>query len=256
VPYETAITHADEGNDLPEGGSGRLDVLMSVYEVVRQLADIPTIRDRSRALAMLDAILIPEPEKRYYSYDSRWSPTEELASMRDGSGNDYAIVFSAAGAYAQACDHESPMSAYHASPPKPWPGLFDSVPDVFRSYVDEPAFADHNGLPRATACLWRERDSSYWSCGDVVVPDEEMDDADGAELLFGLLTERTIEAYLAFVREIYEIELDADAVQHVFAFRPLTQEDLSLLNPDLRLEDLAADITQIGYSGPVRSTAI
>jgi hypothetical protein len=79
-----------------------LDGLVSVYEVVKQLPGIATVRDRSRSLAMLDAILSPEWDSRYFSFDSAWSPTEEMASMRDGSGNDYFVVFSAAGAYAQA----------------------------------------------------------------------------------------------------------------------------------------------------------
>ena len=221
---------------------------MSVYEVIRRLPEIATVRDRSRSLAMLDAILSPEWSDRYYSFDSGWSPTEEMASMRDGGGNDYAIVFSAAGVYAQGCDHESPLTPYRTSPPTPWPGLFDSVPGVFRSCLDEPAFADHNGMVRASVCFWRECDAERWSCGDVVVPDQEMGDADGAEWLFGLLVEGSPEAYVVFVSEVYERELDIDAVRHVFALRPLTQEIVAALNPDVQLSDLAADITQIAYS--------
>jgi hypothetical protein len=46
---------------------------------------------------MLDAIMSPEWEWRYYSFDSRWGPGEEMASMRNGSGDAYSIVFSSAG---------------------------------------------------------------------------------------------------------------------------------------------------------------
>ncbi|MBC6466629.1 hypothetical protein [Actinomadura alba] len=169
--------------------------------MIEQLPDIETVRARSKAMAMLDTVLSPEWEWRYYSYDSRWSPSDEMASMRNGSGDDYAIVFSEAGVYAQACNHESPISAYRVSPPAPWPGLFESVPEVFRQYVDEPAFADHNGLPRATVCLWRERADSAWRCGDVHVPDDDEEDADGAQWLFGLLLEGTAEAYRHFAEE-------------------------------------------------------
>ncbi len=35
---------------------------------------------------MLDAIMSPDWELRYFSFDSRWSPTEEMVSMRNGSG--------------------------------------------------------------------------------------------------------------------------------------------------------------------------
>lgn len=68
-----------------------------VYDVIKQLPDIATVRDRSTALAMLDAALSTQWDCRYYSFDSRWSPGQEMASMRDGCGNDYAIVLSAAG---------------------------------------------------------------------------------------------------------------------------------------------------------------
>jgi hypothetical protein len=196
---------------------------------------------------MLDAILSPEWDSRYYSFDSRWSPAEEVASMRNGSGDDYAIVFSAAGAYAQACDHESPMSAYHVSPPSPWPGLFDSVPDVFRSWVEEPAFMDHNGLSRATVCLWREHADTEWKCGNVHVPEEDMEDADGAERLFDVVVDGRPEAYRQFAEDYYEVVVDIEAVRHVFALCPLTQSVVSALNADVDLADLEADRAEIGY---------
>ncbi|MFD7757640.1 hypothetical protein [Streptomyces sp. NPDC059757] len=220
---------------------------MSVYEVIKQLPEPETVRARSKAMAMLDAVLSPDWEMRYYSYDIQWAPGEELASMRDGCGNDYAVVFPAAGVYAQACNHGSPINAYYVSPPAPWPGLFDSLPDVFRPFAQEPAFQDHNGVPRATACLWREHTDSAWRCGDIHVPDEDEDDADGAEWLFGLLLEGTAEAYLEFAEEYYEVEPALEALQHVYDLKPLTQDVVSALNPEARLWDLAEDIAQIGY---------
>lgn len=174
--------------DTGDGVSGlRLYCPVTVHELIKQLPAPEAVRARSKAMAMLDAVLSPEWEWRYYSYDSRWSPSEDLASMRDGSGNDYAIVFSTAGVYAQASYHESPISAYRVSPPALWPGLFDSLPEVLRPFAQEPAFLDHNGVPRATVCLWREHADSAWRCGNVQVPDEDEGDADGALWLFGLL---------------------------------------------------------------------
>jgi hypothetical protein len=69
---------------------------MTAQDVAHQLPDIAVVRDRSRSLAMLDAILSPEWEYRYYSFDATWGPEDELASMRNGTGDDYAIVFSPA----------------------------------------------------------------------------------------------------------------------------------------------------------------
>jgi hypothetical protein len=125
--------------------------------------------------------------------------------------------------------------------------MFDSVPDVFRSCLEEPAFRDHNGLPTATACLWREQADVAWKCGNVHVPDEDMEDADGAERLFDVLVDGRPEAYQQFAEEYYEVEVDLDAVRHIYALRPLSQEVVSALNPDVVLSDLAEDTVQIGF---------
>lgn len=220
---------------------------VTVYEVIERLPAPEIVRARSQAMAMLDAVLSPEWEFRYYSYDTQWAPSEELASMKDGSGNDYVVVFSESGIYAQATYHESPINAYRVSPPAPWPGLFDSLPQAFRPFAQEVAFLDHNGVQRATVCLWRERTDSEWKCGNVQVPDQDEGDADGAEWLFGLLLEGRAEAYLEFAEEYYEVAPALEVVQHVYDLKPLTQDIVSALNPAVRLEDLAEEIAQIGY---------
>jgi hypothetical protein len=215
--------------------------------VIAQLPDPETVRARSKAMAMLDAVLSPEWEERFYSYDTRWGQGDELASMRDGSGNDYAIALCEAGVYAQATNHESPISAYRALPPAPWPGIFDSLPEVFGRFVHEPAFLSHSGVQRATVCFWREREDLAWRCGDIQFLGKDEDDVDGAEWLFGLLLQGRAEAYLAFAEDYYEVTPALEAIQHVYALKPLTQEVISALNPAVRLEDLAEDIAGIGY---------
>jgi hypothetical protein len=49
-------------------------------------------------MAMLDAILSPDWVGRYYSFTARRSGGGQRAAMQNGSGNEYSIVFSAAGA--------------------------------------------------------------------------------------------------------------------------------------------------------------
>lgn len=55
--------------------------------------------------------------------------------MRNGSGDEYAIVFSAAGAYIRGFDHEAVMSPY-----------------------------------AVTACLWRETGGAEWRVGEIDYP--------------------------------------------------------------------------------------
>lgn len=64
------------------GGIG-LDEPVTVYDVARQLPTVADLRDRCRSLAMLDAILSPDWESRYYSFNAGWADGEEMASMRN-----------------------------------------------------------------------------------------------------------------------------------------------------------------------------
>jgi hypothetical protein len=50
-----------------------------------------------------------------------------------------------------------------------WPGLVDTVPEVFAAHVDEPAFS-HEGTLEATVCLWRQHDDDRWHAGEIGYP--------------------------------------------------------------------------------------
>ncbi|MFI1920107.1 hypothetical protein [Nocardia sp. NPDC020380] len=197
-------------------------------ELLRHLPDIPILRNRCRAMAMLDAVLSPQWENRYYSFNSRWGEGEEMASMCNGSGDDWFIVFSAVGVYGRGFNHETPDA----------PQVPDAVPAVFDPYVTEPAFADHDGPPLVTVCFWREPHDADWgvSAGER-----------GGQGLFELLVDGTPEGYQEWVKDYYEVEVSLAAVQHVYALLPLTPAVVAGLNPDVDLRDLEPDIVEIGY---------
>ncbi|MEU3242148.1 hypothetical protein [Streptomyces sp. NPDC006875] len=151
---------------------------------------IDTLKNLCRSMAMVEAILNPDGEC-IYSYNTQWSEAEEAASMRNGSGDEYDIVFAPEGAYIRGFDHESPLSPYHHEDvPQPWPGVLDSVPEVFRRHVGEPAFTDEDGCPVVTACLWRETNAPSWQTGRITFP-ESHPDPDGSHWLFELLLDPT-----------------------------------------------------------------
>ncbi|WP_225801536.1 hypothetical protein [Streptomyces sp. NK15101] len=222
---------------------------MTVYDVARALPGIEELRDHSRGLAMLDAVLSPEWESRYYSFDAHWSETEQLASMKDGSGDEYTIVLSPAGAFARVFDHESPLSPFGPlADGRTWPGVLDGVPEAFREYLTEPAFTDEDGVHVTTACLWRGTTDTEWRTGPVEFPDlDGREDPDGSVRLLRLLTDRSAEAYAEWASDYYETRVDVEAVRHVLALRPLTPELVAALNPEVTLADLAEDIAEIGY---------
>ncbi len=230
----------------PQGVSGvRLDEWMTIEDVARRLPEIAVLREHCRSLAMLEAVLSPEWEGRYYSFDHRWSETEAMASMRNGSGDEYSIVFSPAGAYVRGFAHESPMSPYQED--GPWPGVLDDVPDAFRPCVEEAAFSGEDGMPVVTACTWRESDAAGWKTGTIEFPEEPAEDPDGAQYLFQLLMDRSPEAFQRWAQDYYEVSVDLEAVRHVLACRPLTDAVVNNLNPEITLAELADDVAEIGY---------
>ncbi|MDL5202373.1 hypothetical protein [Streptomyces sp. ALI-76-A] len=229
---------------------------MTLHRVARHLPEIPVLREHCRAMAMLEAVLSPEWDDRYHTFDAHWAPGEQLASMRNGSGDEFSIVFSAAGAYIRGFAHESPMSPYVND--GPWPGVLDDVPGVFRAYVEAPAFTDEDGLPLVTACLWRATGDEAWQSGTAVeFPTSDRgddacgtgtgDDPDGAEYLFRLLVDRSPEAFQEFAEDYYDVPVPLAAVRHVCALRPLTDPVVTALDPDVSLDALAKDIAEIGY---------
>lgn len=216
---------------------------VTVHHVASALPDVAMLRQRCRALAMLDAIMSPEWESRYYSFDSRWAPGEQMASMRNGSGDTWSIVFSSAGAFIRGFDHESPMSPANNDGGL-WPGLVDGVPDVFSACVAEPAFS-FDGRLQATVCLWRQQGDDRWHAGDPGFPAGA--DPDGATRLFQVLVEGSPAAYRHFAEDYYETAVDLEAVGEIFAVHPLTDDLVRCLNPDLVVADLADDLAEIGY---------
>ena len=141
---------------------------MTVYDIAAKLPPIDVLRDRCKALAVLERI-VGDSEPRY-SYTRAWGEAE-AALMNNGSGDEWAVVFTADGAFIRAFDHESAMTPYRNPDHELWPGLLDGIPTVFESQIEEPAFGDEEGQFVATAVLWRLWDDERWHAGqDIAFP--------------------------------------------------------------------------------------
>jgi hypothetical protein len=208
------------------------------------LLDIDRLKTLSQSLAMLDAIISPEWEYRYYSFNNRWAPNEAMASMRDGSGDDYFALFNPAGAILKGFAHESAMSPYADDRHSVWPGVLDDVPTVFAEFLTEPAFT----IEDTTFCIWRTYNDSAWQRGDIQFPGGE--DPDGSGELLGIL-DGNPQTYQAWAEDYYGRSIDLNVIQHVYEQRPLTQAVVTALNTGLSLRALADDIEEIGYPGGI-----
>jgi hypothetical protein len=220
----------------------------------RDLARLPGIdelRSLTQSLAMLDAILSPEWESRTYSFNARWSRGKAMASMRNGEGDEYFLLFSKAGAILKGFAHEAVMSPYASDPPRVHPGVLDAVPAVFSSFLGEPAFM----LEDTTFCIWRTRQDLAWQRGPIELPRGR--DPDGSAELLAILDGNT-RTYRIYAESYFERRIDPRAARHIYAHEPLTQKVVSMLNEELSLEDLGVDIREIAYPSPpgkIRRTA-
>jgi hypothetical protein len=205
-----------------------------------QLPDAQGLLRLLQSLAMLDAILSPEWQYRYFSFNSQWSPGEQMGSMRNGSGDDFFALFNDAGCFLKGFDHESAMTPYALDSPAVWPGVLEGVPADLAEGLSEPAFR----MGDTTFCIWRRYDDAAWQHGPVQFPSGA--DPDGSEHLLSLLDGRA-ETYQEFAGEYYEQPIPIEAVRHICEHRPLTQSIVTMLNAEIGLADLAEDIREIGY---------
>jgi hypothetical protein len=215
---------------------------VTVYDLAAALPAIDVLRQRCQALALLDAII----DADYYDYDRSWGE-HEAATMTDGSGDEYTIVFTAAGgAFIRGLYHDSPMLANHDGL---WPGLLDGLPDEFRPQAAEPAFFGPDGTLDATFVLWRSAGDAEWHAGDGIdfsPADAEEKNPDGSWLL-DILLDGIVEEYLDQAEEVFEVTPDRAAVEHVVAFRPLTDAVIEALNPDADPAAIRERASEIGY---------
>ena len=193
-------------------------------------------------MAMLDAVLCPEWQFRYYSFRAAWDVGEQMGSMRDGEGDDFFAHFSPIGCWLKGFAHESPMTPYRENPPRLWPGVLDAVPSEFKMCVEEPAFNSKD----TTFCVWRRYSDNAWRIGPIDFPTGHPDPDGSKDLLSPL--DGAPGTYLAWASEYYgRDDLRLTDVEHVYQHSPLTAEMVARLNPDLSLAALASDAIEIGY---------
>ncbi len=209
-----------------------------------RLPDVARLRATFQSMALLDAIIMPECEYRYYSFEANISPDGSISigSMRNGSGDDLHAIFGRTGCLIRGFAHEYEMSPYAEDPPKVFPGVLDDVPNEFADCLA----AMHSDWWRdITFCIWRRHSDSGWQHGQIVFP--ELPDPDGSEFLLSAYDGRP-ETYHAWAEEYYEPKkLRLATVRWVFEHRPLSEEIVRELNPDRTLAELADELHQIDY---------
>jgi len=207
---------------------------------VSELPEIDEVKRISQSIATLDAIMTDEWEYRYFSFDANWGEGEMLATMRDGSGDSYFILFNSFGAIIKGYGHESEMAAYTVDSGKVWSGVIDEAPPEFEAVLTDPALV----AEETSFCIWRKYSDSHWQTGKIDYPEAE--DPDGSEALLFML-DGNPNTYQEWVNEYYEKDIPLDAVKAVYEHKPLTQQLVSRLNSERRIEDVESDLNEIRY---------
>ena len=165
-----------------------------------------------------------------------------MASMDNGGGDNYFILFNYAGAIIKGFDHESKMSPYAHESGTIWENILDNVPQEFQAFLSEPAFM----VEDTTFCLWRRYTDASWQIGRINYPEAD-EDADGSRWILSLLKNTPFD-YREWAQDYHGQEIDLEAVKAVYEHQLLTDEIIKNLNADLSLADVAADIEEIGYA--------
>ena len=181
------------------------------------------LQNKLKALAALDAIIEPEWEYRYFSYDSNWAVDEEMASMRDGQGGHWFILF------------KNELIGYKCISPED--GLMDNLEDIkdnlpeeYLEFINEPAF-----YVNEASSIWILNQGQWVKFGKDIV------------YLIDLaqIENWTACNYKKWADEYYERDFDLNAIESVFKHK-VDKETISKLNPVISIEDLEKDFKEIG----------
>jgi hypothetical protein len=198
------------------------------------LPDIPRLKRLMQSLAMLDAILSPEWDYRYYSFNAHWFDGEQMGSMRNGSGDELFALFSDAGCYIKGLDHEQ------RDPGVPPEAFYCQLPEPFATQAMEVAFSPQY----LSFALWRGAADTAWHRASVEACPP---DRDGSEWMLDLLLDPRPDAYVAFAADYYEVDLPPAPVEALYAHEPLTEALATALNPDADWATLQEDAQETGY---------
>ena len=207
--------------------------------------DPRTLGKRAMALAMLDAIICPEFQYRYFSYDASWGDDEQVAVMRNGDGDHWFLHLSGSGAALKGYVQELPRGESRAMALE----VQRRVPGDFGAFLHEPAFA----MDAVSYFYWRRSGDAGWSKVDH--PDAGLAHwSDGSEDYLSILL-APASCYYDYATDYFECEPPLASIEHIYALAPLTAAIVKSLNPQMTLAEARAAAAAIGYPAMVAARA-
>ncbi len=206
-------------------------IIMRSLEPLENINQLPSIAEMikiSQSLAILDAILMPEWEYRYFSYNKSWNNKQYMASMRDGEGSHYYILFD------ENNKQPSCLGKIYDRDQSIDDKVYSMVNklEIFKTFLEEVAFEND----KASFYFHFDQKSNQWRA----IPKEK-------NIPFLGIMKNKQKEYIQWAEEYYETKIDAKVVTEIFEFKRLDERMISNLNPNIDLNDLLKDINEIGY---------
>jgi hypothetical protein len=179
-----------------------------------------------QGLATLDAILCEEWSLRLFSFNAAWSPEsgERMASMRNGEGDTWFLVFVEDCAFFKAF--------WHAHPREDADAVFAGLPAALAAQRHEPAFS----MQDVTFGGWYEPGRGWTLRGNLAPFAEEL----------AILTGAT-EVVRAYVASYFEVDLPPEPIAHLLRGSPIDASWVAQVAPDRAFASLQDDLDEIGY---------
>ena len=234
---------------------------------LENLPEIETLKNLCKSISTLEAIICRDWEYRYYSYQNDWDEErgEECMQMRNGSGDEFFIMFSKFGAVINGFAHESEMANWEEIEIEQkgflkklfgnkqtemkqniWKGVLENIPTEFKDFV----FGEPIKSVGTTFCIWRKYEDKTWKIGDIEFPKDSY--VDGSTHLLQIL-DNNPSTYRNWALEYYDEhfennQLKLEIVKHIYDLKPITKEIILELNPNIEeFEELKEDLKLIGY---------
>ena len=185
--------------------------------------------------------------------------------MRNGSGDQFFILFSKFGAVINGFAHESEMNGWEEVEiveksffkrvfgkkeseliQDIWNGVVENVPDEFRDFIlSEPVKS-----VGTTFCIWRKNEDKHWKIGNIEFPKDNYGDG-SADLL--KILDNNPETYIKWALNYYEgnfenTKLKLETVKYIYESKMITKEIVLELKPEIEDFDvLENELKEIGY---------
>ena len=186
---------------------------------------IEEITKKLKSISLLEAIICPEWEYRYFSFNSKWGEGEEMASMRNGSGDEWFLWVKNGLAALKVMNHEFGTL-------KDIETIKNQFPTVYASFITEPAFSINE-----STSLW------YLNEAEWVKYDVNEEETNKLIKVFNW----TPSEYKEWAEDYYENEFSLEAIDNIMAGK-FSENDIHLLNDELSYKDIEEEISEIGYN--------